>query len=143
MIQETGRGQAFPGAAELKLGIRKGDPNLAYFSGSKIVFQSLDLDPQKSEIFHLFLKRGLRTTPQSRSLDIDADEVLFRHFPAQVYSIFTAATAQFQNKRIIIREIIAIPPPLKFAIPLKYVAEPFRLGKIGRASCRERVCQYV
>src|SRR3546814_2471940 len=86
MIQETGRGQAFPGAAELKLGIRKGDPNLAYFSGSKIVFQSLDLDPQKSEIFHLFLKRGFRTTPQSRSLDIDADEVLFRHFPALVYS---------------------------------------------------------
>src|SRR3546814_19632620 len=74
MIQETGRGQAFPGAAELKLGIRKGDPNLAYFSGSKIVFQSLDLDPQKSEIFHMFLKRGLRTTPQSRSLDISSEE---------------------------------------------------------------------
>src|SRR3546814_17246653 len=86
MIQETGRGQAFPGAAELKLGIRKGDPNLAYFSGSKIVFQSLDLDPQNSESFHLFLKRGLRTTPQSRSLDIYSDEVLFGPFQTQVYS---------------------------------------------------------
>src|SRR3546814_14280686 len=106
IIQETGRGQAFPGAAELNLGIRKGDPNLAYFSGSKIVFQSLDLDPQKSEIFHLFLKRGLRTTPQSRTPDIAPDEVLFWHLPATVSSIFTSATAQRSDKRRVGKECV-------------------------------------
>src|ERR1700752_1468300 len=107
--EEAGRSQSFFLATQLWLGIRKGNPYLAYFMRSKMIFNQINGNTQKTYIFHLIVMRCFAAPPDAGSFNINANKVFITEFLRQAYSIFPSSTTQLQHNRMIIPEKFLVP----------------------------------
>ena len=137
--QKIGGGQALCGFLHLRIAERQ--PQLAHFAGGKEAVDEFDLGAQEGHVGHASLQRLGGSVPHTCSLDVHADEVLFRKEPSEPHGVFAASAAQFQDDRVVVVKEIRVPFPAQgkgigFDIALKgrfkHMGISGHIGKLGQ-----------
>ena len=108
-IQKVGVCEPVLGPAMFDLRVGKGDPDFSYLPGGKELVDEFDLSAQEACIGQLFASDDAAPAVDAGPLHIDAQEVLVGKPAGQTHGVVPFATAELQDKGVIIAKKISGP----------------------------------